>query len=1275
MNKVYFWQGILGHAPDIHRYSETINKLLRGEYKAAGLDLKKMAGCRIYSARVNDTHRLLFTTIKVGNKSCLLLLEVVLNHDYQKSRFLKPSVLKKFLALINEQLENYDIDESSFIETNDDIEIDSEKSSSEFSSTPAIHFNACFLEYSDDQNEIIVTKLPAIISGPPGSGKTSLALTLLEQAAHKQSQGLLPQDLPILYVTANPGLKEKVEGEWKSLPVSEIVPPNMVRFLTYTELLLEREPKLANTTWVDATYFQKWLEDYLKGKRKLKISHEFASNHKLLMEELRIFSGYVGGPKKFNLGKKQSAITDAAEKEWFLTMASEYFAHLEKTDRIQPDLYVPKVKKPPYAFIVTDESDDFSTQQLNVLTASVENRQIAFCIGSHQNLYDNQSRQPYLEQLLGVSAHKLTATYRCPLNGVHFANRIIAIKTNLTGGVSHKNEFAAIAETKGPDARLGMTRWMTSKSTKDIKTLQSRVSSTTFAIITEEKFKDEVSKLFPTTLIFTPEQIKGSEYHTILLYRILDENKVFELASKFFLTHNFQPGGFIHRPKDYNGDTRVNTAFNRLFVAATRAQDSLYIFQEKDNRKLELLINLLNEVIVENEEQPSLSTATEKNTLEDWAKEAKRQTIMGNHEHAKQIAIKYGISLTPLVLPDPKESKQDVKKELIVETPKETKKEHESATETPKPQETSSISKRKTKKPATSETSKLEQSKAGYIAELIKTGITEDRLLNLLKHKHCLSLLFDKIKNEPSLIEKLITKSTHLNCLVNVCKNNLDSIPKVSAEQLLVEVKSKKLIEILLEDTNASGKILLALLIKANTKLLNDPLLKDYSSRFKTAFVILKESQKTESKSETPARQIGANEIAKQIEAKELAEAICQNQPKKLEYFTHDTPVQTEQPSMPTLPLALTEFGDFIQTKCKNNKLSTDRFKIQFKAQVKKLRNKLDEQKTFIAAMQELAIFAIKTKNLHAFEEIIQLLITQGKKDTENYIDFVKNTQNGKTLMHLAAEDGEDDMVDILLESGLSSLESTDREGLRPDDSAYLGGHKDLGDYMDGHRRERNVPRHLQAIKEMKYSLSSSYPGFFHGNARNTPAISVSAPAVEEVTDTLKSTDSLESLSTLIRDSQIDDYDIISAKLERWKYDQSTLIDTLQELAVVAVQSRKISITYALVDYLQMFGQDCVNFKDEVQNGKTLMHFAAENGDKAMIDMLKEADAQMTILDHSGLSPAQYSYQKGHEAIGDYIEMIDGKEQVEILSTNLSGEKDLISHENQLVQKLNPRSF
>jgi hypothetical protein len=76
---VLYWEGVIGEELLLDKYQPTIEKILHGDYKGA------------------HATRLLLVPKVVGNKSYLLLLGEVLNHDYTKSKFLKPEILKDYL--------------------------------------------------------------------------------------------------------------------------------------------------------------------------------------------------------------------------------------------------------------------------------------------------------------------------------------------------------------------------------------------------------------------------------------------------------------------------------------------------------------------------------------------------------------------------------------------------------------------------------------------------------------------------------------------------------------------------------------------------------------------------------------------------------------------------------------------------------------------------------------------------------------------------------------------------------------------------------------------------------------------------------------------------------------------------------------------------------------------------------------------------------------------------------------------------------------------------
>jgi hypothetical protein len=62
------------------QYDKTIKFLADGDFKSA--DVKKMNQNGYYRAKLDDTNRLLFSFGRFNEKLYLLVLEVILNHEY-----------------------------------------------------------------------------------------------------------------------------------------------------------------------------------------------------------------------------------------------------------------------------------------------------------------------------------------------------------------------------------------------------------------------------------------------------------------------------------------------------------------------------------------------------------------------------------------------------------------------------------------------------------------------------------------------------------------------------------------------------------------------------------------------------------------------------------------------------------------------------------------------------------------------------------------------------------------------------------------------------------------------------------------------------------------------------------------------------------------------------------------------------------------------------------------------------------------------------------------
>lgn len=68
------------------QFKKTIAYLEQGDFKSA--DVRKMAPSPYYRARLDGTNPLLFRFGTYEGETYLFVLEVILNHDYNKSRFL-----------------------------------------------------------------------------------------------------------------------------------------------------------------------------------------------------------------------------------------------------------------------------------------------------------------------------------------------------------------------------------------------------------------------------------------------------------------------------------------------------------------------------------------------------------------------------------------------------------------------------------------------------------------------------------------------------------------------------------------------------------------------------------------------------------------------------------------------------------------------------------------------------------------------------------------------------------------------------------------------------------------------------------------------------------------------------------------------------------------------------------------------------------------------------------------------------------------------------------
>ena len=149
-------------------YRKVADAIARHDFRAA--QVKKLANLshgKFYRAKLDDADRLLFTLVRHGDEVCALMLEVIANHDYDKSRFLRGAAI--------DETRIPDVDVAEAIDQAQPVRyLHPERT--------AIHLLDKPISFDDAQEAVYRQPPPLIVVGSAGSGKTALTLEKLKHA-------------------------------------------------------------------------------------------------------------------------------------------------------------------------------------------------------------------------------------------------------------------------------------------------------------------------------------------------------------------------------------------------------------------------------------------------------------------------------------------------------------------------------------------------------------------------------------------------------------------------------------------------------------------------------------------------------------------------------------------------------------------------------------------------------------------------------------------------------------------------------------------------------------------------------------------------------------------------------------------------------------------------------------------------------------------------------------------------------------------------------------
>ncbi|MGH8829797.1 MAG: AAA family ATPase, partial [Polaromonas sp.] len=608
------------HQLDTHRVRAQFAKLqqavARDDFKSP--NLKKLAPTPYWRFKLDQSNRLLVQFARHGNETVCLALEVIHNHAYEHSRFLRGA------SLHWDQLDLDDTPAPTPAELNQQAPalryVHPERSE--------LHVLDKVLSFDDAQQAVYDTPAPLVLVGSAGSGKTALTLEKLRQARGR-----------VLYVTQSAFLAQSAQAMYfaHSFEAEGQEP----EFLSYREFVETLHVPAGRE--LDFAAFSGWFERY-RGAAKQATGGLDA--HALFEEFRGVISsrsdGVLTRDNYLALGVRQSLLA-AAQRAAVFELFEKYRAWLAGAGLFDLNLVAHDWlarAQPTYDFMVVDEVQDLTSVQLALLLKTLAKPgQFLLCGDSNQIVHPNffswatvktlfwQDESLARSQTISV----LRANFRNGQAVTQLANRLLKIKHARFGSIDRETNFLVQATAQTP----GSVQLLADKDgTRRELNAKTRASTQFAVLVLRDEDKAAVRAQFQTPLVFSVHEAKGLEYANVILVDMVSgQRQAFaEIAQGV-------------QPQDLAGDTldysrardktdRSLELFkfyvNALYVALTRAVDQLLLVESDTRHPLLQLLDLRTaEALTMAQAQTS--------SQQEWAQEARRLELQGKQEQADAI--------------------------------------------------------------------------------------------------------------------------------------------------------------------------------------------------------------------------------------------------------------------------------------------------------------------------------------------------------------------------------------------------------------------------------------------------------------------------------------------------------------------------------------------------------------------------------------------------------------------------------------------------------------
>jgi hypothetical protein len=586
--------------------------LQAGDFKSA--DVRKMQGTGYYRARMDIRDRLLFSFVTYNEKKYILLLEVIKEHNYARSRFLRGAA----------------INESMFVPVESpDEELPAAQLPYLNKGSKVIQTLNKFISFDDFQKDIYTLHPPLIIVGTAGSGKTVLVLEKLKNlhgnAAYVSLSKYLVDNASSIYYASGYD-NEHQETDFLSLK----------DYLSLWQIPEGKE--------VEFKHFAQWFGRYAQAV-KINEPYRVFEEFKGVITGSPLHTPWLSQEEYLKLGVKQS-IFSAQERERLYPLFLKYVEWLKEENMYDSNIlcyeYLDKVQ-PCYDYIMVDEVQDVTNIQLKCILASLKQKEHFILTGDsnqivHPNFFSWSKIKTYFYETGDSKDNRikiLQTNYRNSLGVVELSNSLLKIKNSRFGSIDRESNY--LVNTVSKDKGEVLLYLNDEKKKKELNR-RTQDSAKYAVIVPGQAQKTEAARFFKTPLIFSVQESKGLEYENVILVDFISGNdaEFREIIAGVTLEDLRQEELRYNRAGDKNDkDAEISKFYiNSFYVAVTRAIKNVYIFERLSSHPALKLLQM-------QETNAEIDVKETKSTREEWLDEARRLEEQGKLEQAERIRAKY----------------------------------------------------------------------------------------------------------------------------------------------------------------------------------------------------------------------------------------------------------------------------------------------------------------------------------------------------------------------------------------------------------------------------------------------------------------------------------------------------------------------------------------------------------------------------------------------------------------------------------------------------------